>query len=127
MPITSSKLLALSAQFGAMADQIEAKRLSAPVDSNEYRDLGHARRSLSRASARLIDSDLNAALDELEPHYDAMLSAVRGLKAEVEHEQRVAKALSVVGSALAMSSAFLEGNPVALLTAIGDATHLLSD
>lgn len=126
MLITSSKLLALSAQFGAMADQMEAKRSTVPVGSNDDHDLGYARRSLSRASARLIDSDLNAALDELEPHYDAMLSAVRGLNAEVEHEQRVARVLTVVASALAMSSAFLEGNPVALLTAIGDASQLLS-
>ncbi len=125
MPITSIQLRDLARRFQALAEEVEAKRAAVPFGSDEWHSLGQQRRALTRASGQLQDTALSAALDELEPHYDAMLSVVRDLKDEVGREDRIERVLSIAASGLAIAAAVVEGNPGAVFTAIDRARLLL--
>jgi len=127
MPISSAQVLVLVQRFQALADEVEAKRAVVPFMSDEWHSLGQQRRALTRASGQLQDTALSAALDELEPHYDAMLSVVRDLKDEIGREEKIERVLSIVASGLAISAAVLEGNPAAVFKALDKARLLLTE
>jgi hypothetical protein len=124
--MTSDQLFDLAVQFSAMARVAETKRLTLPPDSQQAQDLGQARLSLTNASSQLLGPALNAALDELSSHYDALLSVVRDLSKEVAYEDKIAKVLQLVSSALSIAIAVQMGNPALVLTAIGEARTLLA-
>jgi len=123
--MTSDQLFDLAAQYSDMARAAETMRLTLPPDSDEAKSLGHARLSLTNASSQLLAPALLAALNELAPHYDAMLSVVRDLNHEAAQEQKVAKILQFVNSALAIAAAVQLGNAGGVLTALGEARDLL--
>ena len=123
--MTSDQLFELAVQYSAMARAAETKRLTLPPDSREAESLGNARLALTNASSQLLAPALNAALDQLAPHYDAMLSVVRDLNHEVSQELKVAKILQFVNSALAIAAAVQLGNAGGVLTALGEARDLL--
>lgn len=123
--MTSDQLFELAVQYSAMARAAQIKRLTLPPDSQEAESLGQARLSLSNASSQLLAPALNAALDQLAPHYDAMLSVVRDLNHEVSQELKVAKILQFANAALAIAAAVQLGNAGGVLTALGEARDLL--
>ncbi len=126
MPIDFGQLRDLVRRFQALADEVELKRASVPFMSDEWHSLGQQRRALTRASGQLQDTALDAALDELEPHYDAVLSVVRDLKSEIGREEKIERVLSIAASALAISAAVLQANPAAIFAAIDKARLLLT-
>ena len=124
--MTSDQLFDLAVQFSAMARVAETKRLTFPPDSQQAQDLGHARATLTNASSQLLAPALNAALNNLSPHYDAMLSVVRHLNKEVADEAKITRLLQLISSALSIAIAVQMGNPALVLTAIGEARTLLA-
>ena len=61
----------------------------------------------------------------LAPHYDAMLTVVRNLSKELADEDKIAKVLQLVSSALSIAIAVQMGNPAGVLIAVGEARTIL--
>lgn len=124
--ITSDQLFDLAVQFSVMARAAETQRLALPPESQEAQDLANARRFLTNASSQLLAPALNATLDGLAPHYDTMFSVVRDLNQKVAAQNKIAKILLLVSSALSIAAAVQTGYPSAVLDAVREARTTLS-
>lgn len=124
--LTSDDLFQLAAQLSAMAKSVEAQRLRNPRHSAEDKSLQAVRDRLLNASSDLAASSINVALNQLSPHYDAMLSVLRGLKAELAQEEKLSRIFAFADAALAIAAAFASGDIAGVLGAIAGAKKLLT-
>ncbi len=118
--MTAKQQLDLSAQFGAMAESLGVLR-----KTNRSRDLKLLQQNLLNEASVLASTSVLTALDELEPHFDAMLSVIRDLKEELDKEDRIERLTSFVDKALTIASAFRAGNAGLVVASISDAAKLL--
>jgi len=123
--LTSDDLFQLAAQLSAMANSVEARRQLTPRHSPENKHLQAVRDRLLNASSDLAASSINAALDQLSPHYDAMLSVLRDLKTELAHQEKLTRIFSFADGALAIAAAAATGDIPGVIEAIGGAKKLL--
>ncbi len=125
-PLTSHQILVLASQFSDMADYIDDKAAALPPDDPMRKNYAMERSRLSAASTDLCGTGIQVKLNELAPHYDAMLSVLRDLNAAVKAETRFVRVLKLVGAAMSIATASMAGNIPGVVSAIGDAKAVLT-
>lgn len=118
--MTTQQYLDLAAQFRAMADSVEQKRKTDSSIDLKFLD----QRLLNEASA-LEASAIMTTLDAMEPHYDAMLSVIRDLKAELNKQAKIDRIANFADKALSIALAFRTGNVSGLISSIDDSINLV--
>ena len=124
--LTSSQIFDLAAQLSAMAEAVESKRSTCRRGSPEAERLANYRIALSNASTQLAGTGIQVALDELAPHYEAMLDTLRVLKSEMHKEAELVRIFSIADVALEITAASLIGDVPRIVKAIGMAQGLLT-
>ena len=69
-------LFAMAAQLSDMARELDVRRRGFPHDSDEFVSLRMSSITLRNASTDVLTTGIDAALNQLEPHVDALLSGL---------------------------------------------------
>ena len=125
MDSRTEQLKAVASQLNAMADTADVKRLDVPEDSFEHRMLMNYSHRLRNYADDLCSTGVALALDKLAPHYDDMLSVVRGLKDEMRKESHIAHTFTMIDSALSIARSAISADLPGLVSGIVSAKTLI--
>ena len=124
--LTSSQIFDLAAQLSAMAEAVESKRSTYRRGSPEAGRLASYRIALSNASTQMAGTGIQVTLDEIAPHYEAMLDTLRDLKSELHKEAQLVRIFSIADAVLEITAASFVGDVPGIVKAIGIAQRLLT-
>jgi|HubBroStandDraft_6_1064221.scaffolds.fasta_scaffold429370_2 hypothetical protein len=126
--ITKDQALQIAETLRKIADTVRDYRVAhlSDLGDEQEADLRRAEMSLRKASDEVDNAGINLALDDAQESLAGLGKVTQLLKADVSKLANVTKSLQIVAALVQIGTAFAEGNPEGILSAIGSAVTTLS-
>jgi hypothetical protein len=126
--ITKDQALQIAETLRKIADTVRDYRVAhlSDLGDEQEADLRRAEMSLRKASDEVDNAGINLALDDAQESLAGLGKVTQLLKADVSKLANVTKSLQIVAALVQIGTAFAEGNPGGILSAIGSAVTTLS-